>query len=178
MKIGIWELVVIFVIALFVIGPDRFPEFTRKLGKGLKELKNATNDLSREFKENVTEPLSEAAKPVQEAMEPFQEVAKEFNNIDKTLKNASKPGGLKKMAAQSIEKELTGAAEKDNKASTGNDPESEDLKNEAPAEKTSESDDIENETVTDNTPESDDIENEALKSKAPDGGNMGNTEEE
>ena len=100
MKIGIWELVVIFVIALMVIGPDKFPAFMGKLGKGMKELKKAANEVSRDFQENVAEPLNEAQKPLREALEPFSEMADELKSVEKTMKNAAKPGGLTKPAKE------------------------------------------------------------------------------
>ncbi len=96
MKIGVWELVVIFVIALVVIGPDKFPDFARMLGKGIKDLRKAANDMSREFRENVAEPLDEAKKPFEEALEPFQEVADGIREADRTIKDSMKPGGLRK----------------------------------------------------------------------------------
>ncbi len=49
--IGMPELIVILVIALIVIGPQKLPEIARSLGKGLAEFKRATED----FKQNVQE---------------------------------------------------------------------------------------------------------------------------
>jgi Tat protein translocase TatB subunit len=47
--IGMTELLVIFVIALLVLGPKRLPEVARSLGRGLAEFRRASNDLRREF---------------------------------------------------------------------------------------------------------------------------------
>jgi sec-independent protein translocase protein TatA len=47
--IGMPEMIVILVIALIVIGPQKLPEIARSLGKGLAEFKRATND----FRQNV-----------------------------------------------------------------------------------------------------------------------------
>jgi sec-independent protein translocase protein TatA len=47
--IGMPELIVIFVIALVVIGPHKLPELARSLGRGLAEFKRATED----FKQSV-----------------------------------------------------------------------------------------------------------------------------
>lgn len=47
--IGMPELMIIMVIALIVIGPQKLPELARSLGKGLAEFKKATDD----FKQSV-----------------------------------------------------------------------------------------------------------------------------
>ena len=49
--IGMPELIIIFVIALIVIGPHKLPELARSLGKGLAEFKKASED----FQRNMTE---------------------------------------------------------------------------------------------------------------------------
>jgi Tat protein translocase TatB subunit len=47
--IGMTELVVIFAIALIVLGPKRLPELARSLGRGIAEFRRASVDLRREF---------------------------------------------------------------------------------------------------------------------------------
>ena len=47
--IGMPEMIVILVIALIVIGPQKLPDLARSLGKGLAEFKRATED----FKQGV-----------------------------------------------------------------------------------------------------------------------------
>jgi len=47
--IGMPEMIVILVIALIVIGPQKLPELAKSLGKGLAEFKRATED----FKQGV-----------------------------------------------------------------------------------------------------------------------------
>lgn len=47
--IGLPELIVILVLGLLILGPQRLPELARALGKGLGELKRATRDLKEEM---------------------------------------------------------------------------------------------------------------------------------
>jgi Tat protein translocase TatB subunit len=47
--IGTPELLVILVVALIVLGPERLPEVARTLGKGLAELRRATSGLTDEI---------------------------------------------------------------------------------------------------------------------------------
>ncbi|HXG18356.1 MAG TPA: Sec-independent protein translocase protein TatB [Methylomirabilota bacterium] len=47
--IGIPELLVIMVVALIFLGPQRLPEVAKALGKALAEFRKATSDLSEEL---------------------------------------------------------------------------------------------------------------------------------
>ena len=47
--IGMPELIVILVVALVVLGPQRLPELARTLGKAMAELRRQTNDVMEEF---------------------------------------------------------------------------------------------------------------------------------
>jgi len=65
--IGMPELIVILVIALIVIGPQKLPDLARSLGKGLAEFKRATED----FKQNI----EDEAKTAEEKERVAREVA-------------------------------------------------------------------------------------------------------
>jgi TatA/E family protein of Tat protein translocase len=43
--IGMPELIIIFVIALIIIGPKKLPDLARALGKGMAEFRKATNEI-------------------------------------------------------------------------------------------------------------------------------------
>jgi len=45
LNIGLPELIVIFIVALLVIGPKRLPDVAQALGKGLAEFKKAMEDV-------------------------------------------------------------------------------------------------------------------------------------
>ncbi|NVN90500.1 MAG: TatA/E family twin arginine-targeting protein translocase [Desulfuromonadales bacterium] len=51
--IGMPELIIIFVIALIVIGPHKLPELAKSLGKGLAEFKKASEDFQRSVQEET-----------------------------------------------------------------------------------------------------------------------------
>ena len=44
------EIFVILLIVIMVFGADKLPEIARGLGKGMRQVKNATNDIKREIK--------------------------------------------------------------------------------------------------------------------------------
>ena len=49
--IGLPEMIVIFVVALLVVGPDKLPDLARSLAKGLFELKKTLNEVKGSFAE-------------------------------------------------------------------------------------------------------------------------------
>jgi len=51
--LGLPELLVISVIALFIFGPRKLPELMRSLGKSLAEFKRASNDLRNTLDEEI-----------------------------------------------------------------------------------------------------------------------------
>ena len=64
MKIGITELIVIFVVALLVIGPDKLPAYAQKLGQAMAQFRKYSAEVTKEIKTSVVEPLEEAQKPL------------------------------------------------------------------------------------------------------------------
>ena len=62
------EIFVILVIVLMLFGSKKIPELARGLGKGMRELKDASNDIRREIQSSATE------------------IKKEVDKMDKDLK--------------------------------------------------------------------------------------------
>ncbi len=60
--IGMPELIVILVIALIVIGPQKLPDLARSLGKGLAEFKRASEDLRNSIHEEEVKATDEKEK--------------------------------------------------------------------------------------------------------------------
>lgn len=54
-NIGGGELVIIVLVVIIFFGSKKIPEIARTLGKGLSEIKNATNDIQQEIKNSVPE---------------------------------------------------------------------------------------------------------------------------
>jgi sec-independent protein translocase protein TatA len=55
---GIGEILLIMVIALILFGPEELPEIARKIGKVVFEIRNATNELTKEFKSSIDTPVN------------------------------------------------------------------------------------------------------------------------
>ena len=46
--IGVWEIVILLLVALLVFGPKRLPEMGRSLGKGMREFKDSVTGNDRD----------------------------------------------------------------------------------------------------------------------------------
>lgn len=51
--IGAPEVMVILLIVVMVFGADKIPDIARGLGKGIREIKDATNDIKRDINESA-----------------------------------------------------------------------------------------------------------------------------
>jgi sec-independent protein translocase protein TatB len=59
--LGFGEIVIILVLALILLGPQRLPDVAKQLGKGLREFKKATDDLKDQFESELySEPRKQA----------------------------------------------------------------------------------------------------------------------
>jgi sec-independent protein translocase protein TatB len=63
--LGFGEIVIIAILALLLLGPDRLPDAAKALGKGLREIKKATDDLKDQVEKEISlkEILEDKPKP-------------------------------------------------------------------------------------------------------------------
>ncbi len=88
MRIGISELILVFIVALVAVGPDRLPGYAKKLGEAVSLFKKYSEEATREIKESVVEPLEEAQAPLREAVKPLEELDKTVQGSVKELKTS------------------------------------------------------------------------------------------
>ena len=89
--IGMPELIVIMVIALIVIGPNKLPDLAKSLGKGLAEFKKASEDFQRNIQE-------EARKEEVEQLIKNKQAAETEQAATESPKETAKPDESKKPA--------------------------------------------------------------------------------
>ena len=70
MSLGPWEIGLIFLVVLLVFGAKRIPEIARGMGKGIREFKDATNDIKQEL--TVEPPRQIPTPPPQTVVTPVQ----------------------------------------------------------------------------------------------------------
>lgn len=73
--IGFWELVVISIIALLVVGPDKLPGFAREIGKHVGKFRRFISNTRREIEHELH--LNEHG-----------EFSKQISELDDLMKNA------------------------------------------------------------------------------------------
>jgi sec-independent protein translocase protein TatA len=72
------EIMVIMLIVVMVFGADKIPEIARGLGKGIRQVKDATNDIKKEIKDssekhtidtNITKDINKGIGDVKDSLE-------------------------------------------------------------------------------------------------------------
>ena len=72
-SLGPFELILIFLAVLLLFGAKRIPEIARGLGKGIREFKTATKEITDEFKvEDSQNRIHSPSQPVQGSTTPRQ----------------------------------------------------------------------------------------------------------
>lgn len=62
MRLGFWEIVVILIVALVVIGPEKLPSAAGKLGEALRSFRRASGEVKQDILDNVMEPFHDEMK--------------------------------------------------------------------------------------------------------------------
>lgn len=79
-SVGTGELILILVVALIFLGPERLPEIVRSIGKTIRQFRDSLQGMSSEFGEELAS-VQEVTRDIQESMQAVQEV----RELPKTL---------------------------------------------------------------------------------------------
>lgn len=104
-NIGLGEMVVIFIIALIVFGPDRLPEVGRQAGRMLREFRKMTAEVTeqvqrelelveepmREVREITTEARAGIQREIDSVQQPVREVRESLASINREMKGKALP---------------------------------------------------------------------------------------
>jgi sec-independent protein translocase protein TatB len=85
-NIGTAELILIFIIALIVVGPRRLPEIGREIGRILSDLRK----MSQEFTTDLTQELEAPAKELGEITQELEASAKELREMTQEMSAPAK----------------------------------------------------------------------------------------
>jgi sec-independent protein translocase protein TatB len=122
-NIGITELIVILLLALLVVGPERLPEMGRRLAKTLREIRQAYENLTKDLGPELMS-LEQTTREIRESVESvrsipkdavgsvikaadLEDTVKDLKEVEKSLQQASK---RVTEAGQMVQKPLDEAA--------------------------------------------------------------------
>ena len=110
--IGLPEMIIIAVVALIFIGPDKLPGVLRSIGKGLVELKRATSDVRSNVQEEMQKIEEEIElKEVRESAQDFKnELGGVANKVDPLTLSKFNSGDQKEIISDSIDESETDKA--------------------------------------------------------------------
>jgi sec-independent protein translocase protein TatA len=77
------EIMVIMLIVVMVFGADKIPEIARGLGKGMRQVKDATNDIKKEIKD------SSEKSPIDTNL--AKDINKEINSVKDNIDDLTGP---------------------------------------------------------------------------------------
>lgn len=83
MRIGLSEILLIIIVALALLNPEKLGDYAKTFGKVIKGLKENQEDIQKNVVDPITEPLKEAVKPVTDIKDSVNESINEINNIVK-----------------------------------------------------------------------------------------------
>jgi len=81
------ELLVIILVVFLVFGPQKMPEIARKIGKAMNEMKKASNDLTREFRQEAAGIRSEIKEAQENVREEVDTLNREVNVTRARVRN-------------------------------------------------------------------------------------------
>ncbi|TMM30358.1 twin-arginine translocase TatA/TatE family subunit [Polaribacter aestuariivivens] len=85
------EIMVIMLIVVMVFGADKIPEIARGLGKGMRQVKDATNDIKREIKDSSDIQKAETESIKKTAEDSTKGISEEFKSVQKDIEDFTGP---------------------------------------------------------------------------------------
>lgn len=80
--LSFWEIGMILLVALVVLGPERLPRVARSLGRGLRQLRRASSDV----RQAISGPLREVQEPLREIRDDLYDAVQRLEHeVDQEL---------------------------------------------------------------------------------------------
>ena len=91
--LGMWEMIMIFLVVLLLFGAKRLPEIGSSLGKGIREFKGSIKEIEKEVKAVGEEPSKDAVPPASDASDEPEEGPRRLTTTP-VPGSAENPGGV------------------------------------------------------------------------------------
>jgi len=82
------ELIIILIMAFLVFGPSRIPEIARKVGRGMNEIRRASDEIKREITKetkNIEKEMDVEGSVLNDLKKSSEEIKKDFEDVAKPL---------------------------------------------------------------------------------------------
>ena len=91
--LGMWEMIMIFLVVLLLFGAKRLPEIGSSLGKGIREFKGSIKEIEKEVKAVADEPSQDAVPRSSDSSDETDEGPRRLTTNPPTG-SAENPGGV------------------------------------------------------------------------------------
>ena len=95
--LSFWEIAIILMVALIILGPKKLPEIARSLGKGIREFRRATDDFKSTMDYEMSRPEPPKSKQLPAQVDDAELVP------DEPAKDAEKAAAEAAKAAEAVE---------------------------------------------------------------------------
>ena len=92
--LGMWEMIMIFIVVLLLFGAKRLPEIGSSLGKGIREFKGSIKEIEKEVKAVGEEPSRDALPSPSDSSGEKEEGPRRLTTTPTYDSGASQPGGV------------------------------------------------------------------------------------
>ncbi len=92
--LGMWEMIMIFLVVLLLFGAKRLPEIGSSLGKGIREFKGSIKEIEKEVKAVGDEPSRDAVPSPSDSSGEKEEGPRRLTTTPTYDSGVSQPGGV------------------------------------------------------------------------------------
>jgi sec-independent protein translocase protein TatA len=92
--LGMWEMIMIFLVVLLLFGAKRLPEIGSSLGKGIREFKGSLKEIEKEVKAVGDEPSRDAVPSPSDSAGEKEEGPRRLTTTPTYDSGVSQPGGV------------------------------------------------------------------------------------
>ena len=92
--LGMWEMIMIFLVVLLLFGAKRLPEIGSSLGKGIREFKGSIKEIEKEVKAVADEPSRDVVPPSSDSSDEKDEGPRRLTTTPGPDSGVSQAGGV------------------------------------------------------------------------------------
>ena len=99
-SVSTWEFLLIVAVVLMLFGSKGVPDIVKNLGKGMREIKAASDEIRRDIQESALEMRRDLNVPSIDDITKGSELNKELKEVEDLINSEDKPAGQQKTEPQ------------------------------------------------------------------------------